>query len=252
VIYAPPVPGELQGMARSQTRLWEAYRRGDLAEGIPGTDPNGMGTVEYPYGPFAEDGLWWKHLEEMNNEINETRQRIEHERGNISYLSIGVNINRDVFEELFPAEIKELIATTFGISQNNVHVSYMPFFDTTEEYAEQVRRWEEYEAQQRQERMIELIIQWSVILLLGIFFLMFVRKIFVTIKPPPEPEPVLAGAGTVGIDYIVDDDDDEDEEPVYEEIDLQQKSAGLEQIERFIDKDSAAVAQLLRNWISDE
>lgn len=30
------------------------------------------------------------------------------------------------------------------------------------------------------------------------------------------------------------------------------KSADSEQIERFVDKDPAAVAQLLRNWLTDE
>jgi len=253
VEYAPPVPGELEGMARSESRLWEAYRRGDLAEGIPGTDPNGMGTVEYPYGPFGDDGLYWKHLEEKNNEMNETRTLIEHEHGAVERLNIAVTINSRLSEDVFVGEITELLATALGIPQLNVAVRYMPFFDTSEETEQYISEKERYEELQRRERLIEMILQWSVVLLLGICFMILVRKIFVTIKPPPEPEPVLVGVGPVGIDYIADDeDDDEEEEIVYEDLELNQKSAGLEQIERFIDKDAAAVAQLLRNWISEE
>ena len=111
-----------------------------------------------------------------------------------------------------------------------------------------------------------MIVMWSVILLLGLAFMMLIRTIVRTIKPPPEPEPVLAD-GSYGIDYIVDDDaddiDDVDDVDVdvdditdvtqYEEVELQQtKSSGLEQIEKFIDKDPAAVAQLLRNWLTEE
>jgi len=44
----------------------------------------------------------------------------------------------------------------------------------------------------------------------------------------------------------------ESSESELEEIEINQKSAGLEQIERFIDKDAASVAQLLRNWLSEE
>ena len=63
--------------------------------------------------------------------------------------------------------------------------------------------------------------------------------------------PLLAGEGYM-IDYRIDSDEDDEDDIPLEEIDLNQKSAGLEQIERFIDKDAAAVAQLLRNWLSDE
>ena len=251
VKFEPSVPGELQGMIRSDSKLWEAYRRGDLAEGIPGTDPNGMGTVEYPFGPLGDDGLYWKHIDERNFDINETRRLIEHEQGNITRLSVGVTLNRRLSEEDFADDLRLLIATTLGIAPANVAVYYFPFFDTTDELREAVEARERYEEQLRQQRLIELIMQWSVILLLGICFMILVRKIFVTIKPPPEPEPVLVGVGPVGIDYIVDDDDEE-EEVIYEDLDLQQKSAGLEQIEKFIDKDAAAVAQLLRNWLSEE
>jgi flagellar biosynthesis/type III secretory pathway M-ring protein FliF/YscJ len=38
----------------------------------------------------------------------------------------------------------------------------------------------------------------------------------------------------------------------YDEVELSTKSVGLEQIERFIDKDAGAVAQLLRNWLTDD
>jgi len=91
-----------------------------------------------------------------------------------------------------------------------------------------------------------------VILLLGLAFITLVRTIVKTVKPPAEPEPVLAD-GVMGIDYIAGDDDEvTDISRFEEEVELQTKSTGLEQIERFIDKDPVAVAQLLRNWLTDE
>jgi len=89
-----------------------------------------------------------------------------------------------------------------------------------------------------------------VILLLGVMVMMLVRTVIRAVKPPPEPEPVLAAVGPDGIDFLVDDESSELK--AFEDIDLHAKSQVLEQIERFIDKDSASVAQLLKNWVSDE
>jgi len=108
---------------------------------------------------------------------------------------------------------------------------------------------EAQEAAARTQRLIEQIIMYAIILLLGIMFMLLVRSIFTAIKPPPEPEPLLVADGP-GVDFLIDGEEPEDVE--YEDVDLQTKSAGLEQIERFIDKDSNSVAQLLRNWLSDE
>jgi len=252
ILFDPPVPGELEGLVRSSHNFWEAYRRGELAQGIPGTDPNGMGVVEYPHGPDDDDGMYWKRIEELNYDLNETRILIEHEEGTIADENIAVLINSRVNEDNYSLEFIDYISKALGVPLTKISVQYVPFPDNSEQIEQYLAEREKYEAQQRQREMVELILKWAVILLLGIFFIMLIRKIFVTIKPPPEPEPVLAGAGAVGIDYIIDDDEEEEEEVIYEDLDLNQKSAGLEQIEKFIDKDAAAVAQLLRNWLSDE
>jgi flagellar biosynthesis/type III secretory pathway M-ring protein FliF/YscJ len=66
---------------------------------------------------------------------------------------------------------------------------------------------------------------------------------------------MLVAAGADGIDYLIGDDDDLAEQAAqveFEDIEINTKSPGLEQVEKFIDRDPGSVAQLLRNWLSDE
>jgi len=257
VKFEPPVAGELDGIIRSSSELREARKKDDAAGGVPGTDSNGMGTVEYPFGS-ADDNEWYeKALLERNYDINETRTLIEHAQGKVEYISVAVAINSTAVDEDYSSEVSNLVSAGLGIAPTNVKVAYIPFA-VDNSASESMKAQEEYEARMRQRELIQTIIMWSVILILGLALMLLVRTIVRTVKPPPEPEPVLADGG-YSIDYIADDvrEEEEEEESIrdithYEEVALQTKSTGLEQIERFIDKDPAAVAQLLRNWLTDE
>ena len=256
VEFEPPVAGELEGIVRSSSDLFEAKKKDEAAEGVPGTDSNAMGTVEYPYGSLDGNDLYEKTLTEKNFEINETRTTIEQEQGKVAFLSVAVALNANTIQEDYTNEVRNLVSSGLGISQENVSVERVPFFvDTAAE--EELKKKEEIEARESQKELVETIIMWAVILLLGLAILTLIRMIVRSVKPPPEPQPVLVDGG-MSIDYIADDDDDDNDvvdiiDVTQEaELELQKKSTGLEQIEKFIDKDPAAVAQLLRNWLTDE
>ena len=252
VEFDPPVPGELEGILRSREELYEMSRRWDDAEGVPGTDSNMMGTVQYPWGPMDDAADYYRTVIGNNWEINETRTRIEHEEGTIQYLSLGVLVNAEIegIDEEYTEEVRDLLSKAIGVSLSNISVQHIPFSHIDTTLADMYAEWEAQELAKRNRELLELIIMYSVILLLGVMILLLGRTIVKAVRPPPEPEPILIAAGPEGIDFLVDDDDLEMKE--YEDVDLTAKSAGLEQIERFIDKDSASVAQLLRNWLSDE
>ncbi|MDR2571913.1 MAG: hypothetical protein LBD23_16665 [Oscillospiraceae bacterium] len=255
--YEPPVPGELGGIIRSSENVQELSRRRADAEGVPGTDTNNMGAPEYPFGTVDENIEYWRVMESMNAEINQTITTIEHQWGSVEAVSISVLINSEIegLDQDYTEEITDLVSKATGISPPNIAIQQVPFTYEDTSAADMYARWEEYRAQQRRDEMFETILMYSVIVLFGIMVMLLIRTIVRAVKPPPEPEPVLIAAGPDGIDFLVDDDNIDTidaAEPELEEVELQSKSAGLEQIERFIDKDSASVAQLLRNWLSDE
>ena len=253
VEFFPPIPGEMDGIVRSSEEVYENSRRLGDAIGIPGTDSNAMGTAEYPYGTLDDLDEYRRAVIAKNYDINETRRRIEHEQGVIEELSISVIINSEIegVDQDYTEELRDSISKAIGVSLSNISIQTLPFAFIDTSLAEAYERWEQDEAARRNRELFETIMMYAVILLLGIMVMMLIRTIIKALKPPPEPEPVLAAAvGPDGIDFLIDDDDTG--EPEYEDVDLNTKSPGLEQIERFIDKDSASVAQLLRNWLSDE
>ena len=254
VEFFPPVPGELDGIVRSSSELLESQRRANAAEGIPGTDSNAMGTVEYPYGTLDDGDVYRRAVIEKNYEINETRETINHEQGKIIELGMAVLIDSESVAGDYTTEVANLVSKGLGISPESIAVEHVPFSDHGVSPDEIQAEMEAYEAQARRKEMLQTIIMWAVILLLGLALISLIKSIVRAFKAPVEyEEPALIDGG---IDYIVDDDDidiDEiivDEQP--EEVELNKKSTSLEQIERFIDKDPGAVAQLLRNWLTDD
>ena len=256
VEYFPPVPGELGGIVRSSEELRERTRRILEAEGIPGTDSNnmGMGSPEYPWGTMEDLDMYMRALDIMNYEINQTITDIQQQEYVIEHLSIAVNINRNTegLDEDFTAEITDLVSKGVGVPAANVAVYFLPFLHEDTSLQDAYAKMQEFERQERNRQLFNTILNAAVILLLGVMAMMLGRTIVKAVKPPPEPEPILAAVGPDGIDLLLGDDYEADDTKEYEEMELHTKSAGLEQIERFIEKDSAAVAQLLRNWLSDE
>jgi len=261
VEFAPPIPGELDGIVRSIEEITEMSRRLDTAEGIPGTDSNamGMGAPEYPWGP-ADDGMeYWRMVSGRNYEMNELRTRIDQAQGVVESASISVLINSENefidWEIIDNAVLTDVVARAVGIPGGNVELHRIPFGYEDTTLADAMAAWEAIEAQRRMSELIDTIIMYGVILLLGVMVFLLGRVIVKALKPPPEPEPLLV-AGPDGFDITIDDDDydygDLSGEPELEEIGVTQKSPGLEQIESFIEKDAASVAQLLRNWLSDD
>ena len=249
--YAPPIAGELDGLAISASDLWEAARRDGLEGGIPGTDTNAMGSIEYPYGTLEEGEVWERAIRERNYEINVTKTLIEKEEGDIESVNIAVTINALAVEEDYTDQVVDLIHRGMGVPLQNISVQRMPFIDSDDSLADMYDQWQKDIESERQKEFINLIIQWAVILLLGIAFFSMIGVLIKGSKPPP-PEPVLTDGAYGGIDYITDEDYYDEIEPEIDDVELNKKSTGLEQIERFIDKDPAAVAQLLRNWLTDE
>jgi flagellar M-ring protein FliF len=273
VKFDAPVEGELDGIVRSMSEMFERQIGDTVAEGVPGTDTNGMGTVEYPYGDLSDSDKYSRQVTEKNYEINETRTLIEQQHGVIESLNIGVLINSDAMKDDYTGDLAELISKGMGVSPQNVKVVGVPFPKEEEVADDTAESDAEYKAQMERDRFRQTLVMWGVILLLGIALMLLIRAVVRSLHPPPEPVPLLAGGplmeeleiedltgGTedmdadesVGVEYMADEEIEITDVTDVEEVELNKKSAGLEQIERFIDKDPAAVGMLLKNWLSDE
>jgi len=273
VVFAPPVPGEITGIRRSASTLIERIQGEEGVGGIPGTDTNYMGMGEYPFIDLEGREDFFRYLDERNYEINELRRVIDHAPGAVTFASVGVNVNSNVTEEDLTADVRRLVAGALGLAETSVQVTAMPF----NAFGESLEDLMDAQARAfREARMLELIntaIRWIAIVALGLAVILLVRKIIKGAEPELEDELLVGGDGTdemalaggLGINLLAGEYGDDlapgddlmiDENGFVvprEEIELRQtKSENLEHIEKFIENDPGAVAQLLRNWLSDD
>lgn len=253
VEFAPPVDGMEEGLVVSMTELYE-YTRDETAGGVVGTDVNGLGTPEYPFN--NEDGYDYYHIaREFNYEINETVTQIEKAQATVASLAISVLVDSVSITEDYTDIVQDVVVNAIGVNENHVTVARLPFQPEAPDPEREARD----AAIKRQQLMelIQLVLKGLVVLMLVIAVISFLRTLLKGLFPQEEPTLAAAGmsVGTVGegFDYVADDDISsavfEDELP---EIDLNAKSDTMSQLEKFIDKDSKAIAQLLRNWLSEE
>ena len=139
-----------------------------------------------------------------------------------------------------------------GVPLSNVRVQALPFVYEDAAMAQWRADLEAAEAAQRNRELVEMIIMYAVIVLLGVMVFLLGRAIVKALRPEAEPEPALVVAGAGGYDFLVDGEEIEEVPASVAEIETVSKSPGLEQVEKFIDRDAASVAQLLRNWLSDD
>jgi flagellar M-ring protein FliF len=265
--FAPPVPGEDEGLIISMSELYETARGIGAAGGVPGTDNNGMGateeidgTIEYPYGDLGDEETYRKILRETNLEINKTTTQIERAKGGIKALSIAVMLDSLSIPEDYTESVRNLVAGAIGTSADYIAVERLPFqepasnpiIDAANSQAEALNKYKSQE-------LVQTGIICGFALLCVILILALVRSLL----RKPKPQEVLAMAGEGGHDYIVGDDEDID--GIYEGEDMpsvgeQDETVAVGappletvvQLEKMIKSNPEAVATILRNWLAED
>ncbi len=242
VVFAPPIEGMETGIPIAMKTLSETIRGGnDVVQGEPGLDENG-GSISYVEETLAgSDAIYTKISNEVNYEINETKTMIERAEGNLIKLTVAVIIPMDEAAQDYTDDVRSLTAAAAGITPNVVEVRRMPIADPN---ADLIATYGEIEDKAQQYQMVRLLIIIGAIVLVVVLLLIALRTILKALRP----EPVLATADGVeaneyAIDMAVGD----------EIVDLPPKEdLPIVQIQRFIERDPEAVAQLLRNWLTDD
>lgn len=205
---------------------------------------NGSGTSEYLYtNDQAKD--FSKISRSANYALNQTQTEIEKAQGKIQNLSVAVLINSDAYSGDYGDNVTQLVSKAIGVDASLVSVVSMPFTadkggnSAFEEQAAILQK------QNTKEVLTTVIIALTVLVALALGF-KFLKSVMESHgKQLPAMKKGLA------VNMVVGDggaESGEDQPDITERV----KSADSEQIERFVDKDPAAVAQLLRNWLTDE
>lgn len=254
VVFEPPVEGSEEGIALSMSRLYESTRTGTAAEGVPGTDSNGVNTVEYPYLGLADDESYHKYVEEINYELNEIQTVIEKARGNISELSISVLLNSDSVESDYSEEVRNLVASAIGVNTTLVSVERLPF-QVENTAQDSIDAMQGYERTRAISDIVKTAINSLVVVLLVVALFSLIKTLY---NGARNQQVAMAGASVIGstLNYVAGDDDNMYSSGQADEygspLERESKSENVAQLEDFIDRDPEAVAMLLRNWLSED
>ncbi|KAB3535886.1 flagellar M-ring protein FliF [Alkaliphilus pronyensis] len=233
--FSPPIDGETSGIIRSMQELQQNVVN-EEAGGIPGTDSNTEDITQYVEND-SNVSRYNEASRTINYEINELRQKIVKAQGQVQDITIAVYINSNAINggQLTDEERKELqniISAAAGLDTRVVQVGVQEFSNSIEE---QLRSAMENQGPQGGLASIPLWL-WGIA---GTLLLASVYLASTKLRKKKE-EPVESIRELIPQDEL-------------EEIDLELSgSQAKQQIEKMVSKKPEAVAQLLRNWLSED
>lgn len=260
VAFSPPVEGSTEGLAVSMKELAETVK-GDNAGSVAGIDANGANsTTSYPELTGGEDSVYNKVSRETNLELNETRTNIENAQGRIRDLSVAVVIDSSEMEDDYRENVRSLVANAIGVASDRVSVEMLPFLklDNASEDQNIVNAFND------QKDMLDIASRAStarLLIMVGAAVLSFVILIVAMLSLRKKSEPVYEAEVGSMFDYTSGEDvfpesisdllsQQAPPGAISEIKDVQ--DANLSQLGDYVERRPEAVAQLLRNWLSDE
>lgn len=257
---SPPTnDAENMGIITSMRQTAERLQGVDeVAEGEPGMDPNG-GTLTYQViDDLAGTSTYYNAVTEVNAEVNEVSQQIEEAQGDIVEISATVILNGgDALTDILP-EVRSQVATAIGVPLNSITVSAMPF-EANALYEQQMLEAEEAQRQAETRAFIQSLII-PLLIVGGVVAAALILVSYMRKKRKEEQQEeqwrlweqqqaeerarIEQEAPGQLVDIMADEEIDPSEL-------LKDKNEALQNVRKLVDEDSAAIAQLLRNWLSD-
>ena len=243
IALSPPVENDdNMGIIVSMQEMEEKVAGGNTtAEGVPGVDENGGAPVYQ--ATDGEDGDYYKVTRAVNAEVNEINQQLERAQGQIKELSATLIIDGgDDIAAILP-DVRKQIATAIGVPEEKITVSNMPFEQNTQ-YAESMSEQTKILEQVEKNKLIYTLIIAGAIVGAALIIIMSVLSRGRKKRRDEEEDEEEWGTGQK-LDVAADEDISLDELTV-------QENSTLEQIQKLARKDSELIAQLLKNWLSDD
>ena len=229
--FFPPIEGETSGIIRS-LQEFESTSASESTGGVPGTDSNTDTTQYVEIDPSSSK--YSEASRTINYEINELRKKIVKAQGQVKDITVAVYINKKAIAggELTTEERKELagiISAAAGLDTKVVQVGVQEFNNSTDQF--------NVGATPPKSGLANVPVWlWGIMaaLVLGMTF-MIVTAIKKKRKLDELPLKEIAVTNEL------------------EELDLELSGSQVkQQIEKLVTKKPDAVAQLLRNWLSED
>ncbi|WP_053957441.1 flagellar basal-body MS-ring/collar protein FliF [Inediibacterium massiliense] len=233
--FAPPVKDETNGLVRSMNDLKEEVVNGTEG-GVPGTDTNSEDIVQYEETD-NNNSKYKKSNQVINYELNEMNKKLVKAKGQVKDITVAIVLNKKALpnQELTDEDRKKvvnLVSASTGIDTKVVEVMTKDFDNTLED---------EFANMEQEPKGLEAIPLWAMALLGALLIGALGYTVYRVRRRKQEMEEVLE----TPIPTL-------EEEASEIEIEVSEKSEYKKQIDKFIDKNPEATAQLLKNWINED
>lgn len=231
--FSPPIEGEENGMIRSLQEL-ESSAVNEGAGGVPGTDSNTDTPAQY-VETDPSSSIYEEASRTINYEINELRKKIVKAQGQVQDITVAVYINKNALAsgELTDEEKEDLISiisAAAGLDTRVVQVGVQEFNNSLQD------QFDLGEAGAPGGLAGVPLWVWGIVaaLSIGIVY-MAIASMRRTKQVQELPFKEIAATEEM------------------EELDLELSGSQVkQQIEKLVTKKPDAVAQLLRNWLSED
>jgi flagellar M-ring protein FliF len=173
---------------------------------------------------------------------------VEKAKGQYKDLSVAVILDSSDSVEDYTENVKKLVANSIGVAQDKITVEMLPFKklenETDNTFAQQKEIMNNMQGAETMRLIILAVAALAVMLIL-----------FAIIKTLRKKDVVVAAAEGASmeegsIDYYAGEEIIP--EPLANDVNFDTKDTNLTQLETYIDKSPESVAQLLRNWLSED
>ncbi len=222
--------------------LAETIKNYGGASGTTGVDSNG-GANSYPAADAEGDAVHDKVSKETNLEVNQTKSRIEGAQGQIKELSVAIILNSTLDLEDYSGNVKDLVAKAVGVEPANITVERLPFKDAEGTGGGRLSRSRRLLSAAQTGTLIRVIVIALAAVVIAFFIIRALRSLASTRR-------AAAVAAEAGTEFVVDDSGG-----IAVQLDAEaptQAQLNKKEIEEYIEKNAESVAQLLRNWLTDD
>jgi len=200
------------------------------------------------------DASYYQYTQELNAEVNEVREQIEEAQGDITSLSVAVFLDADEEWEAELENIRSMVASAVGVDAEYINIMLTPF-KVNEDYHAMVAEQEAAEAQQAikdeeaaRNRMIIILASIGAVLLIAAAtaIIIALRKRAARRAAEREEERKKEEerqAQQIAIQEALA------QETVEEDSEATKR---LNYIRELTENSPEMIAQLLRNWLTDE
>lgn len=220
------------GIIISQELLKEKMSNAPVG-GVPGETNN---TTQYPEAGMGTDSTSQKDHRKINYEVNEIKEMIEEEQGKLENLSIAVVIDNDQLDQQTINGVRELVSTAMGTDLDRVAVQNWGFnTDIQQDLLDAIK-----------DRSMErpwINLNWIAIIVSS---LILITAIALIIRKSKQPIPIEATGEYFPQELVVT------EEENIPEIAVSEENTIKTQLNKFAEEQPEEIAQLLRNWLSED